>query len=796
MGILRAPRFFGDEVLASCLDGHRIFDGSGDPADSVKRIQQALADLGFAVDVDGAFGPQTGGAVTAFKDQHAIAPDDPVVGPMTMTALDAAFAEEFFDLKAGGMAGGPFDLGQRTGTRNDIADGIATCEFEHGTVIELGKVLTFAVPESIAALWNAGGGVTGEAGIPITDPVLREDGSAAQHFVGASIFMGGGAGAVLTPAQREVVDWLGTGTPLDSPAPGPAGTTVVPCAGGAVVDCGDDAVIPLPQPVFDAWSANAGALGVPVALGFADSDTSTVFPFQNGSIVLSGGTAAVGGPSGGPARRFFLPADPSLHLTAPVSTNGVEDLLGGSTALNRMRADIASATGPSDFVYLAGWNCEIDLALPGAPAGGGGSLRALFTASAPAGVQLRVQLWASDPTSNLPVSVERLLRDPLLFARMFIVPLMPQAANNTVAVGFVEHLGGDSAAILDDRYLTFGSHHQKILVVSAGGNLTAYVGGIEFTSDRLLPVSKGAPLFDTSIRVTGPAVLEVLRTFTERWSAHPSAHGAPLRGNTALSGPPPAGPGTVTMQITHTYGRGFPYPPAIQTAAAARAQALMNARTYFYMEDQYFVGSVAQGAAMRAALKAGAVGIVVLAAEDSVSDLPDVAFRRRQFLGPLARDFPNTFLVFERLGGGSTTGPGAYVHSKLLIVDDDAACVGSVNSNRRSWTHDSEVDAVCVDDAGRGDPANPPSWGFARRLRADLWAQHLGVAAGGLGDASASIALWQSAAAGTLASASVRKYDALASVPRFVPPLFPPALLPLLPTLLDKAWDTVEDPMG
>lgn len=42
MGALRAPRFFGDEVLAACLDGHRIFDGSGDPAHSVPRYVPPL----------------------------------------------------------------------------------------------------------------------------------------------------------------------------------------------------------------------------------------------------------------------------------------------------------------------------------------------------------------------------------------------------------------------------------------------------------------------------------------------------------------------------------------------------------------------------------------------------------------------------------------------------------------------------------------------------------------------------------------------------------------------------------
>src|SRR5260221_10706680 len=95
-----SPRFFGNEVLDECLAGHRMFDGSGDPPEAVALVQQALADLGFTVDVDGDFGSETGDAVAAFKVGHGITPNDPVVGPQTMAALDAEFAHELFDSKA------------------------------------------------------------------------------------------------------------------------------------------------------------------------------------------------------------------------------------------------------------------------------------------------------------------------------------------------------------------------------------------------------------------------------------------------------------------------------------------------------------------------------------------------------------------------------------------------------------------------------------------------------------------------------------------------------------------------
>jgi peptidoglycan hydrolase-like protein with peptidoglycan-binding domain len=57
---------------------------------AVQRVQQALLDLGYAIPsgATGAFLDETGAAVTAFKRDHFLVPDDPVIGPGTMSALD------------------------------------------------------------------------------------------------------------------------------------------------------------------------------------------------------------------------------------------------------------------------------------------------------------------------------------------------------------------------------------------------------------------------------------------------------------------------------------------------------------------------------------------------------------------------------------------------------------------------------------------------------------------------------------------------------------------------------------
>ena len=58
----------------------------------------------------------------------------------------------------------------------------------------------------------------------------------------------------------------------------------------------------------------------------------------------------------------------------------------------------------------------------------------------------------------------------------------------------------------------------------------------------------------------------------------------------------------------------------------------------------------------------------------------------------------------------------------MWVVDDVCAKIGSCNVNRRGYTHDSELDVVVVDGALQSGAR-----AFARNLRMDLWAEHLGM---------------------------------------------------------------------
>ena len=98
--------------------------------------------------------------------------------------------------------------------------------------------------------------------------------------------------------------------------------------------------------------------------------------------------------------------------------------------------------------------------------------------------------------------------------------------------------------------------------------------------------------------------------------------------------------------------------------------------------------------------------------------VPDVAGLNRvpQHLGrerallTLMRRAPGRVAAY---GLENHAGTPVYVHAKVCVVDDIWASTGSDNFNRRSWTHDSELSAVVLDED------------YALDLRLTLAAEHL-----------------------------------------------------------------------
>jgi phosphatidylserine/phosphatidylglycerophosphate/cardiolipin synthase-like enzyme len=89
--------------------------------------------------------------------------------------------------------------------------------------------------------------------------------------------------------------------------------------------------------------------------------------------------------------------------------------------------------------------------------------------------------------------------------------------------------------------------------------------------------------------------------------------------------------------------------------------------------------------------------------------VPQVLGRERA-LDRLMRIAPGRVAAY---GLENHAGTPVYVHAKVCVIDDTWASTGSDNFNRRSWTHDSELTAVVLDQD------------YARDLRLTLAAEHL-----------------------------------------------------------------------
>ena len=155
-----------------------------------------------------------------------------------------------------------------------------------------------------------------------------------------------------------------------------------------------------------------------------------------------------------------------------------------------------------------------------------------------------------------------------------------------------------------------------------------------------------------------------------------------------------------------------------RSVARGYTKALERARRLVYVEDQYLwghhVGSVFTEA-LRNQPDLQVVAVVPLYPDlDGWSRRPELLGRRRAMLEMLDVA-PERVLFF---GIENHEGTPVYVHAKTCIVDDTWATIGSDNFNRRSWTHDSELSAVVLDEQG-------VEGGFGQRLRLTLAAEHL-----------------------------------------------------------------------
>jgi len=173
----------------------------------------------------------------------------------------------------------------------------------------------------------------------------------------------------------------------------------------------------------------------------------------------------------------------------------------------------------------------------------------------------------------------------------------------------------------------------------------------------------------------------------------------------------------------------YPYAPRGETTIlAALVRAINTAQNFIYVEDQYgiFVEDIKD--ALASALDPpGFQKLIVVQQDIHQSDAGKAGCAASHYAmwKTLEAAHPGKVQLHTR-------SDGAYTHSKTWVFDDALFVTGSANINRRSYTHDAELD-VAVVDAATTTSADGVSVGtFVHDARLAMWAEHTGLSVSSL----------------------------------------------------------------
>ncbi|GGC89341.1 phospholipase D [Tersicoccus solisilvae] len=422
--------------------------------------------------------------------------------------------------------------------------------------------------------------------------------------------------------------------------------------------------------------------------------------------------------------------DPHPGQQAHSSGNVVRPLIHGAVYFAELYERI-EAMRSGDLLLFTDWRGDPDERMTGEP---GSEVSRVLGRADERGVDVRGLVWRSH-------------WDKLHFS----------AEQNRHLIQALQDHGAET--LLDMRVRTMGSHHQKFVVLrhrNRPEDDIAYVGGIDLCHSRRDDARHGGdpqpqamadeygdtpPWHDVQLAIQGPAVHDVETVFRERWEDPTPLTRSPWRRlRDALArddttpdplpertpAPAPVDGATHHVQLLRTYPDlrwGMDYPFAVggeRSVARGYTKALDHARRMVYIEDQY-LWSTDVADRFDHALRTSD-GLHVLGVLPRFTDQGGATGRIPQLVGRERALRLITASAPERVafyGLENRAGQPVYVHAKVCIMDDTWASVGSDNFNRRSWTHDSELSAAVIDDAGEGHSA------YARRLRLRLAAEHL-----------------------------------------------------------------------
>ena len=288
----------------------------------------------------------------------------------------------------------------------------------------------------------------------------------------------------------------------------------------------------------------------------------------------------------------------------------------------------------------------------------------------------------------------------------------------------------------DDRHPAGASHHQKIIVID---DQLAFGGGIDLTGHRwdtsahrpdeparTTPQGKAyEPYHEVQAMVTGQAAAALGELARDRWRRVGTRRMPPVSQSSA-----DLWPADITADLTDVdvaIARTMPEwdsRPAIRECEALFMDSIALAERAIYIESQYFTSDpLAVALAARLQQRDGPEVIVVTPKECHgwLEQSTMGTFRDSAFRALIAADTYKRLRIVYPIASRARDVP-TFIHSKVMVVDDVLARIGSANFSQRSLGMDTECDLAvdAGDDEGRR--------AGVRRIRDRLLAEHLGMA--------------------------------------------------------------------
>ena len=232
--------------------------------------------------------------------------------------------------------------------------------------------------------------------------------------------------------------------------------------------------------------------------------------------------------------------------------------------------------------------------------------------------------------------------------------------------------GIEVAPFLPVRFPSFTSkvnyrNHRKLIVIDG---LTGFLGGMNIAL-RYVKGTKTQPWRDTMLRMTGPGVYALQRAFLIDWYFVDRT----LLNDNKYYPPVTTHPSPLTLHQIVTSSPVEPYPEIMQ----GFVRIIMAAKRYVYIETPYFMPTDSVLFALKTAAVAG-IDVRILVPKENDAWFADWA--GRSYLREMVEAGVKVNLY--------TAG---FLHSKLMVCDDNISTCGSTNVDFRSFENNFEANA-------------------------------------------------------------------------------------------------------